>query len=424
MSFFKKLFGSASFADEVRAGDQLVADGRHAEAREAYARARDAARDDGERATAKEKIDACLDALARARMAEAEALLANDADLELAEAELKNAMELAATPALRNEARRRLETLEQEDAKRQQADVPDEMSDEDRWALLAGNWEEAQLEELDEYGEPFRAALLAMHDGDHATARAALEAIADEYEDPLYLWLEIGRARMLGEAWEEAEAAFRTFLDALDEDEGGQARLSALANLASLRDRAGDEEGAIELLSEAMEAFPEEPGVFLMMGRYLLDKGDAAEAAEVLEAGAVLLDEDRPDWRYLEQLGLAHAAAGDEDTAAGYFDRVITFMVGLRRHDRPLDYPPATAIARAKIHEARGELHKAADLYRTLASGTDVDHHLAYHREAARLLLQLELPEEARRMLTRALALAEGDAEASAAIEAQLATLE
>lgn len=423
MSFFKKLFGGASFADEVREGDGLFEARRHAEARAAYERARDAARSDEERAEAQQKIDACLDALARERMAEAETLVANDA-IDLAEAELQNAIELAASDKVRNEARRRLETLEQDDAKRQQAEIPDEMSDEDRWALLAGNWEEEQLEEYDEYGDAFRAALLALHDGDAKEARAALEAIEAEYEDCVYLWLEIGRARMLCEAWDEAEEAFRAFLDGLGEDEGGAARLAGLANLASLRDRAGDDEGAIEVLSEAMEASPEEPGVFSMMGRYLLDKGDAAEAAEVLEAGAVLLDEERPDWRYLELLGLAHHAAENEDAAAGYFDRVIAFFVSLRRHDRPLDYPPQTAVARAKIHEDQGELHKAADIYRTLSQGTDTDNHLTYHREAARLLLELELNDEARRMLTRALALCEDDPEVHAAIEQQVAALE
>ncbi|MCA9609664.1 MAG: tetratricopeptide repeat protein [Myxococcales bacterium] len=423
MSFFKKLFGGASFADEIGEGDGLVEQGRHAEARAAYERAHDQARSDDERAQAQAKIDTCLDELARARIAEAEMLIENDA-LDLAEHELKNAMELAASDAIRNDARRRIETLEKEDAKRQQAELPDEMSDEDRWALLAGNWEEEQLDEYDEYGDAFREALLLLHDGDHAEARAALEAIADEYEDSVYLWLEIGRARMLGEAWDEAEEAFRTFLEGLGEDEGGAARLSALANVATLRDRAGDEEGAIEMLSEAMDAFPEEPAVFSMMGRYLLDKGDAAEAAEVLEAGAVLLDEERPDWRYLELLGLAHLEAENEDAAAVYLDRVITFFVSLRRHDRPLDYPPQTALARAKIHEDRGELNKAADIFRTLSMGTDTDNHLTYHREAARLLLELGLEDEARRMLTRALALCEDDPEVHAEIEEQVAALE
>ncbi len=423
MSFFKKLFGGRSFADEMAEGDSLFEQDRWAEARLSYERAVDTAKDGDDTARAEERMNECLDSLARARIAEADRLLEND-HLDLAEAELQNAIELAASDAIRIEARRKIETLEQEDAVRNQADIPDEMSDEDRWALLAGNWEEDQLDEYDDYGETFRDAILAMHDNEGEAAREALEEIADEFEGTVYLWLEIGRARALCEDYDGAEEALRTFLEELPEGEGGAARMSARASLASLRDRAGDEEGAIAELEAAMDEFPEEPTPFLMMGRFLFDKEHFEESAAVLEAGTQLLDPDRTDWRYLEQLGLALAEAGELERAGAYLDEVIAFFVSLRRHDRALEYPPQTATTRAAIHEEAGEFQKAADLYRTLAEGSDTENHLEYHREAARLLLLLDLDEDARRMLTRALALVEDDEEARAEIEAQLAELE
>ena len=423
MSFFKKLFGGGSYADDMAEGDKAFAAERWTDARAAYESALDRAKGDAESEPAQAKIDQCRDALARELMTEAERLL--DADnLELAEAELQNAIELAASDEIRTMARRRIETLEKEDALRQHEELPDEMSDEDRWSLLAGSWTEDQLDEYDEYGEAFREAILLLHDGEHEAAREQLEAIADEYEDPVYLWLEVGRARMLCEDHEKAEEAFEAFLEPLEDDEGGAAKMAALANLATLRDRDDDEEGAIAYLEQAMDAFPEEPVPFLMMGQFLFGKGHHAEAAEVLLAGEDLLNPDRPDWRYLEQLGLALAEADEPERAAAYLDRVIAFFVGLRRHDRELDYPPASAVKRAELFEEEGRLEKAADLYRTLANGSDKDNHITYHREAARLLLELELHEEARRMLTRALALAEDDDEAAAEIEAQLEELE
>lgn len=423
MSFFKKLFGMASFTDEREEGDSLYGQGRWAEARMAYQRALEKASESDDTSHCETRITRSLDALAKLRLAEAERLI-DDGDPGLAEAELEDAFELAASDELRTSIRRKLETLEQEDALEQQAETPEEMSDEDRWALLAGNWGEDQIDEYDEYGEPFREALLALHDGDAETARAALETIADEWEDPAYLWLEIGRARAVCEDWEAAEEAFRTFLRELDEGEGGAARMAAHANLAQLRNRADDEEGAIAELSAVMEVFPEEPGPFLLMGQFLFEKGHTEEAVEVLEAGVDLLDPDRPDWRYLEQLGVAHAELGNAAQAAFNLDRVIEFFVGLRRHDRPLDYPPLTAMTRARLHEEADDLDKAADLYRALAAGADKENHLQYHREAARVLLALELDDDARRMLTRALALAEDNEEVAAEIEAQLEELE
>jgi tetratricopeptide (TPR) repeat protein len=423
VSFFKKLFGGGSFEDERAEGDRLYEAGAFQEARIAYQRALDRPKDAAEDALerCRSRIAECLDRMAEARIEEA-ARLTEEGNVELAEAELRNAIETAASEEIARRGRRALEALEQADALRQ-AEVPDEMSDEDRWALLTGNWENEQLDEYDELGEPFRDAMLALHDGRVEEARAALEAMVDE--DACYLWLEIGRARVLAEDVAGAEEALRTFLEALDEDEGGEARLSAHAELASLRDREGDEEGAMAELEAAMEAFPDDPRPFYLMGRYLRSKGHDAEAADVIEAALPLLDEDRPDWRFFEEIGLAKAALDEDEEAAMYLDRVIAFFVQVRRPDAPhVDFPPVTAVARAKLHEKAGELEKAADLYRALAHGSDREGHLAYHREAARILLALELVDEGRRMLTRALALAEEDAEARAAIEAQLAELE
>lgn len=423
MSFFKKLFGGKSFADQVSDADALFEDERWADARIAYDEALERGGGNDEQVEHCEgRIAECLDELAKARIEEADRLM-GEGRQDLAEAELKSAMELATDPKVIKRARRRLETMEQEDA-RQKAEGPEELSDDDRWAVLAGNWNEAQQDEYDELGEPLREALLLLHDEEVEPARELLEELLEETEEPVYLYLEVGRARALDEDLEGAEEALRAFVDQLEDDEGGQAQLGAFATLASLRERDDDEEGALGDLGAAMETFPEEPGPFLMMGNYLFGKGHVEEALEVLESGADLLDPDRPDWRYLEQLGLVYAAAEEDEKAAATLDQVISFFVSLRRHDRALDYPPATAVARAKLFEEEGRLEKAADLYRTLASGSDTANHLDYHREAARLLLELELDDEARRMLTRALALAEGDDEVHAELEAQLSELE
>lgn len=423
MSFLKKIFGGSTFADDRAEGDRLFDAGQLVEARIAYQRALDRKKDASAEAVGhcQERIAACLDGMAEARLEEAERL--RDAgEHELAEAELRNAMDMAASEEIAKRARRMLETMEKDDA-RQNAELPAEMSDDDRWALLAGNWEDDQIDEYDALGDAFRDALLALHDGRVEEGRAALEGMLDD--DACYLWLEVGRARLLAEDFEKAEEALRTFLEKLDDEEGGEARLSAHAELAGLRDREDDEEGAMAEYEAAMEAFPDDPRPFYLMGRYLRAKAHHEEAAEVFEAALPLLDEQRPDWRFFEELGLAKMASGEDDEAAAWLDRVIAFFVQIRRPDAPqVEFPPATAVARAKLHEKAGELEKAADLFRGLARGSDHENHLAYHREAARLLIELDLNDEARRMLTRALALAENDAEARAAIEAQIADLE
>ena len=67
---------------------------------------------------------------------------------------------------------------------------------------------------------------------------------------------------------------------------------------------------------------------------------------------------------------------------------------------------------------------RAADLYSSLARGSDKANHLTYHRHAARVLERLGLDDEARRMLVRAAGLAEKDAAAAGEIRRALARLD
>lgn len=424
MSFFKRIFGGASFDEERADGDRLFDDEEFEQARIAYQRALDHKKPGPEdaRTHCETRMHACLDRMAEARIAEAEELVDNG-QLDLAEEELQHAIELAKDEAIIKRAKRRIETLEQEDAKIQ-AEIPDEMSDEDRWAILAGTWDDDQLAEYDEYGEAFREAMLLLHDEKLEEGLEGLEELLNDAEEPVYLWLEVGRARAVNEDFEGAEEAIREFLDLLEEDEGGEAKLSGFATLARLREQDGDEEGAMEELSDAMEAFPDDPRPFLLMGQYLRSKGHGEEAADVLEAGRALLDEDGFDWRYYQEVGLAQKDAGNAEIAADYLDRVIAFCIERSRQSGTVVYYPETAVARAALYEDEGRLEKAADLFRTLASGPDRANHLVYHREAGRLLAELGLDNDARRMLTRAVALAEDDDEAREALEAQLQELE
>lgn len=441
MGFLKKFFGGASFDDERKEADALFDGKDYEEARIVYERALDKKK--GAPADAiehcEERVGACLDRMAELRIEEAERLLEAGHD-DLAETELKNAIETASSPEIAKRAERMLERFEAADAK-QRASMPTELTDDDRWALLMSHWEPDQGDEYEEYEDDLRDALLLLDEGKADEALELLEEILEDAEDPVYLWLEIGRARLNAalakapvendepkpppESLAPAEEALRKFLEHMEDDEGGNAQLGARADLAAIRDLCGDEEGAIAELEAAMDAFPDDTRPFYLMGRYLSRKGHAESAVEVLEAGVEMLDEDRPDWRYLEELGIACVEAEEEEKAAMYLDRVIGLFVAIRRLDAEPELPSRTGVARAKLHEEAGELEKAADLYRTLARGPDRARHLEFHLEAARVLKELELDDEAKRMLTRALALAENaPAEKRADIEAKLAELD
>jgi len=137
----------------------------------------------------------------------------------------------------------------------------------------------------------------------------------------------------------------------------------------------------------------------------------------VLQTASELAKNEATDWRLLEELGLASEQAGKPKEAESFFEQVFVFFTSRQ----VMDFPPTTAMALAKLYENDGRIDRAADMYRALSKGSDGANHAMYHFEAGRLLRELDLEEEAHRMLTRAEALlADGDTELRAKIAALL----
>lgn len=420
MSIFSKLFGASTADAEKKEADAHFSAKRWYEARQGYERLierRDATPD--HRAHAEARIVRAQDELAQGRIDEAERLIA-EGQTELARVELQTAIDTARSATMIDRARRRLDTADRRTVR--QAEVVVELGDEERWALIAGNWEDEQIDEYDGYGEPFRTALLAMAKGDAETAGPILEGIAKEHgEDAVYLWLEVARARSRLEKHDNARIALKRFLKRVPDEDRSEARVEAYAYLAQLCDRTGDEEGAMEQLNKAIEAMPDDPRPFVNLGAYLRAKGHAAEAIDVLDAAIGLMDEDRPNPMALQELGLARRDAGRDEAAIETLERVIRIFVARAAID---DFPPNSAVPLAELHEKNGNLARAADLWAALTRTKDEKNLLRYHREAARVLGLLGERREARRFLARAGALAENDPRLADSIEMQLTDLD
>jgi tetratricopeptide (TPR) repeat protein len=403
MSLLKRLFSTSPEALEKKA-DDLFAAGHHGQAKLAYEKALEAS-SEGERARLVDKVRCCCDAIAQRRIEGAKAYLAQGS-VKLAEQELEGALEIAHGDALRGQIRALLDGLEAQDAQGRAASA--EMTDEERIALIVGQWHEAQAEEYDSYGEGLLDALVAMDKERFDDARARLESLVATAPEPRYLWLEIGRARLLTDDLAGGREALQRFLGAIEADEAGETKLAANLALARLADEAGEFEEAIGYFEGAVHAMPEDYRPYLAMGAFLRIKGHGAEALEVLSTALDLGKTAGTDWRLLEEIGLASELAGKTEDSRRFLEQVIELF----RNHRNLDFPPATATALAKLYEAEGRLERAADMYRALSQGSDKERHALYHYEAGRLLHALGLPEEARRMLVRADALsAEDDAE-------------
>ena len=400
MSLFKKLFAADPDGLEKKA-DALYAAGDYGPAKLTYEKAL-AASAEGAHAALAEKARRCTDGIARQRIEEARQYLAQGS-IELAEQELEGALEVALDEALHDEAQGLLDGLEAKEAQ-EQATAP-ETTDEERIALLMGQWGEAQADEYDRYGDALIDGLLAMHKEQFDDARAQLEALLEGASEPRYLWLEVGRARLLADDAPAGKEALQRFLNALEDEEGGETKLGANLALARLAADAGDFEEAMGYFEGAVHALPEDYRPYLAMGAFLRDKGHGEEALEVLQTSLELGKKAGTDWRLLEEIGLASELAGKPDDAKSFLEQVVEFFA----NHQITDFPPTTATALAKLYEADGRLDRAADLYRALSQGSDTERHALYHYETGRLLLALGLTDEARRMLTRADALTSDD---------------
>jgi tetratricopeptide (TPR) repeat protein len=408
MSLLKKLFSADPEGLEKKA-DALYAAGDYGPAKLAYEKAL-AASPDGAQAALDDKVRRCTDGIARERIEEAKAYLAQGS-IELAELELEGALEVAVGEALRDEAQGLLDGLEAKEAQEQATAT--EVTDEEHVALLMGQWHEAQADEYDSYGDALLDALLAMHREQFDDARAQLEALLAEAPEPRYLWLEVGRARLLADDVPAGKEALQSFLAALQDDEGGETKLAANLALARLADDAGEFEEAMGYFDGAVHALPEDYRPYLAMGAFLRTSGHGAEALEVLHTSLELGKKAGTDWRLLEEIGLASELAEKPDEARSFLEQVVEFFTS----HQITDFPPTTATTLARLYEADGRLERAADLYRALSQGSDKERHALYHYEAGRLLHALGLSDEARRMLTRAEALtSEEDAELTAQI--------
>ena len=111
-------------------------------------------------------------------------------------------------------------------------------------------------------------------------------------------------------------------------------------------------------------------------------RGAAADAVEILTSAidALGADGQRP-WRLEIELGLAHAALGQDEQAIAVLEGALGYLT--TRHG--LDLPPEGAVPLAELHEKHDNRGRALDLYNLLASGSDVANHFLYYRSAARL---------------------------------------
>jgi tetratricopeptide (TPR) repeat protein len=317
------------------------------------------------------------------------------------------------------EIEQKMEALVRKEAREHAIADQRELDDDERFELIAGSFEAEQYAEYAEAGDSVRRALLALSTGDGATALPLLEEAAKQAKSPCYLWLEVGRARLLCGDTPGGRGAIEAFLSKLEPEEGGDARLSAHIELAGIIHEAGDVEGAIAQYQAALEALPDDPRPYLALARFLRRVELPEEALEILSSALTALDADKPVLAIVIEQGLAHAQAGDAPAAIEKLEKAVSMLTAMQHRD----LPPELATKLAELHERGGNKSRALDLYALLADGSDVVNRGSYLRQMGRLLAELSHTTEAKRALQRALELAPADSPQRAEIAEAIAAI-
>ncbi|MDJ0766491.1 MAG: tetratricopeptide repeat protein [Myxococcota bacterium] len=389
MAFLKNLFGG-TFESNRSKGETLLKEGRFGEAKLAFEQA--LMRNKGvlkeDIAAVRDATRTCGVALAKQRIAQADAV-AREGDVETALDILDDARDICSDPEIIGAIQTRRRDYESKDA-RQLASEGEEIDDEELIAIIAGTWTDAQAKEYASLPDTFREALLLAHDGEFEQAASLIETIANAMDLPIvpqYLWLELGRIYVSSKQDEKAIEALDRFLSAIGTgDESTDSRVVAHHLRAGAFVRQDRVDQAKEALIQATRLAPTNHKAFLSLGVFLRSQGELEGAVTALERAAELMGQMHPDFSVVRELGLTYLEMGRKDMAATHLKAVIEHQASRGEYNQ---FDPETAVALAKLHEEKGDLMLAADLFRHLAVGFDTKNHFFYNLESARLLARV-----------------------------------
>ena len=418
MSFLKKLLGKDMDA-LLREAREKEKGGDIGGALLDYERALEQMEESGERPheidRLRGRIAGLRDGLADRYVDEAAAQAA-DGDLDGALASLRLALEVSGSEEKRSEIDVKVEDAQRRSAEDQISAPAKEMTEDEVYQALSGTWTERQLDEFDEYGETFRQAFLAFHAGRFDEAIAAYEALLEEAgDDALYLRFEYARALQLkahvliekdgdegieqaAKLREEALGVIKAFRKMLPKQRTPEVRAQAWSLTAQIYMDMDDMESAEDALVQAQEIVPNEPAVYLNLGRFLARQDRADDAIAALEQGEELMDKTHPVVELLLLLALALRKAGRPKEAITRLEAINNFFAGMGR----MEWDPVVAVPLAEMYEETGNNLRASDVYRNLSTGGDSENLALYNYHAARLLKEQGRKAEIRPYVLRA----------------------
>lgn len=357
-----------------------------------------------------------------------------EGEWELAIQSYETALEVVGSEGMRRQIEERIEAIEAEKVRQEiEEEEKKELSEEELFAILTGNWIEEQQKEMESYGEEVKKAIILLHEGDRENSLKIWEELLKKHSDGCYIYLEYGKALFSIGKLKEAITYIELFLQKLKElppekiekergkGERWEAELMARNLLVNIYSELKDDTKLEEELNKIIELIPERSDGYVALARFLRTRKRYEDAIDVLEAGEKYIGEIYPDLRLPMELGLCLIETGKKEKAIKVLESIIEHLVSRG----VFDFDPEFALPLAQLYEEYGYWDKASDLYRHLAEGSDFKNRLRYNLKAGEILLRkLNKPDIAKIYLVRAKELAKENPEFEESLNSLLKEIE
>ncbi|MBO5753045.1 MAG: tetratricopeptide repeat protein [Proteobacteria bacterium] len=304
----------------------------------------------------------------------------------------QNAFDLAARHAQTDEERDALNALKEEDYEKEAEDKLEDVRVEgedqvhsldldDKWNLYVSSLSFEKAQHCDELGKEFKAAWVALQEGDLNTAVPGLEAVYKEHENDVLVMTELSRA-YLGKGEVNKAEKLLTKADQLGQDV--DVKLLRVEALWALKNFPLAE----KVLQAAYDMDEDNVQILVRIAQHGLFSRDFESGIPAAEELVARLPQDPSVHGLAARLYLE---SGDEDKALASYEMVNKLHWQVNPQTKKLSFNQNAAMAAAAIYIKKNEnLERAVELLEAMRANTTGEPHIAVCLQLADVFEKLD----------------------------------
>lgn len=264
----------------------------------------------------------------------------------------------------------------------------------DKWNLYVTSLPFDKAQHYDELGDAFKAAWIALQEGNFDDAVSGLEKCYEAHESDPYVMVELGRAYFGKGDLEKADHLLRLADDARDDIETKLLRAEIQWALKRF-------DVAEEVLQAAHDLDPENVTVLARIAQHGLVAKDYESGVAAAEA---LLEKLPNDFSVQRLAGRLYLESGDDDKALECFEAVNRLYWQVHPQTKKLTFDKNAAAAAAALYVKKNEnLPRAAELMDAIRANSVGEEHVGVCLQLADIYEKMNKKSKSEEVLTESL---------------------